>query len=97
MRGEIVHVDLLRVRMDETIQTTVALELVGAEEAPGVNEGGVLSQQVTRELNIEALPGDIPDSIDARRLRHGDQRHASRCRRVTAPTASRCSTTPRRP
>jgi large subunit ribosomal protein L25 len=44
------------------IQTPVTLELVGAEEAPGVVEGGVLSQGVV-ELNIEALPGDIPDTI----------------------------------
>jgi large subunit ribosomal protein L25 len=62
VRGQLVHLDLLRVRMDEAIQTTVTLELTGAEEAPGVVEGGVLSQE-TRELNIEALPGDIPDSI----------------------------------
>jgi large subunit ribosomal protein L25 len=62
VRGEAVHVDLLRVRMDEAIQTTVTLELVGADHAPGVAEGGVLSQE-TRELTIEALPGDIPDSI----------------------------------
>ena len=62
VRGEAVHVDLLRVNMSETIHTTVVLELTGAEEAPGVVEGGVLSQE-TRELNIEALPGDIPDVI----------------------------------
>jgi large subunit ribosomal protein L25 len=62
VRGEAVHVDLLRVRMDEAIQTTVVLELTGADEAPGVTEGGVLSQE-TRELNVEALPGNIPDSI----------------------------------
>ena len=62
VRGEIMHVDLLRVNMNETIHTTVVLELTGADEAPGVIEGGVLSQE-TRELNIEALPGDIPDSI----------------------------------
>jgi large subunit ribosomal protein L25 len=62
VRGEVVHVDLLRVRMDEAIQTTVVLELTGADEAPGVTEGGVLTQE-TRELNIEALPGDIPDVI----------------------------------
>ena len=62
VRGEIVHVDLLRVNMNETIHTTVVLELTGADDAPGVTEGGVLSQE-TRELNIEALPGDIPDSI----------------------------------
>jgi large subunit ribosomal protein L25 len=62
VRGEIVHVDLLRVNMNETIHTTVVLELLGADDAPGVVEGGVLSQE-TRELNIEALPGDIPDAI----------------------------------
>jgi large subunit ribosomal protein L25 len=62
VRGEAVHVDLLRVRMDQAIQTTVTVELVGADEAPGVVEGGVLSQEA-REITIEALPGDIPDSI----------------------------------
>ena len=62
VRGEAVHVDFLRVNMAETIHTTVVLELTGADEAPGVVEGGVLNQE-TRELNIEALPGDIPDSI----------------------------------
>src|SRR3954453_22273204 len=62
VRGEIVHLDLLRVNMNETIQTTVVLELLGADDAPGVNEGGVLSQELC-EVNIEALPGDIPDVI----------------------------------
>ena len=62
VRGEAIHVDLLRVRMDQAIHSTVTLELTGAHEAPGVVEGGILNQEV-RELNIEALPGDIPDSI----------------------------------
>ena len=62
VRGDIMHVDFLRVNMNETIHTTVVLELVGGDDAPGVTEGGVLSQE-TREVNIEALPGDIPDTI----------------------------------
>jgi len=62
VRGEAVHVDLLRVDMKVSIHTTVTLELLGAEDAPGVVEGGVLSQGVV-EINIEALPGDIPDSL----------------------------------
>lgn len=62
VRGETVHIDLLRVRLDEPIQTTVTLELVGADVAPGVIEGGILSQEA-RELNVEALPGAIPDVI----------------------------------
>ena len=62
VRGEAVHVDLLRVRMDQAIHAAVTLEFTGAEEAPGVVEGGIFNQEL-RELNIEALPGDIPDSI----------------------------------
>jgi large subunit ribosomal protein L25 len=60
--GETTHIDLLRVRLDQAIQTTTVVDLTGAEESPGVKEGGVL-EQVTREITIEALPNDIPDSI----------------------------------
>jgi len=62
VRGHAIHVDLLRVDMKVAIQTHVTLELVGADQAPGVIEGGVLSQGAV-EINIEALPGDIPDSL----------------------------------
>jgi large subunit ribosomal protein L25 len=62
VRGEAIHVDLLRVRMDQTIHATVPIEFLGAEEGPGVAEGGIFNQEL-REVNIEALPGDIPDSI----------------------------------
>jgi large subunit ribosomal protein L25 len=62
VRGEAIHLDLLRVDMNKPIHAVVVLELTGGDEAPGVTEGGVLSQE-TRELNIEALPDDIPDSI----------------------------------
>jgi large subunit ribosomal protein L25 len=62
VRGEAVHVDLLRVRMDVAIHATVPIHFEGAEEAPGVSEGGIFNQEL-REVNIEALPGDIPDTI----------------------------------
>ncbi len=62
VRGETVHVDLLRVRLDEEIGAVVPLELTGVDDAPGVKEGGVL-EQITRELNVEALPTAIPESI----------------------------------
>jgi large subunit ribosomal protein L25 len=63
VRGETVHVDLLRVRLDETIQTTVTLHLEGADAAPGVKEGGILTQELIH-LSVEALPNDVPDSIE---------------------------------
>jgi large subunit ribosomal protein L25 len=62
VRGQTVHVDLLRVRLDQAIHAVVPLELLGVDEAPGVKEGGVL-EQITRELNVEALPTAIPEAI----------------------------------
>jgi large subunit ribosomal protein L25 len=62
VRGETTHVDLLRVRLDTKIHAVVSLELTGTEDAPGVKQGGVL-EQVAREVNIEALPTSIPESI----------------------------------
>lgn len=60
--GETVHLDLLRVRLDVKIQAQVLIELVGAEDAPGVREGGTIEQS-TREITVEALPTSIPDSL----------------------------------
>jgi large subunit ribosomal protein L25 len=71
--GDTVHIDLLRVRLDQAIETTVQLELTGTEDAPGVKDGGVL-EHVTRELTIEALPNDIPDNLqhDVSQMQIGD-------------------------
>jgi large subunit ribosomal protein L25 len=63
LRGRITHVDLFEVRLDQPIQAQVVVELVGGEEAPGIKEGGVLSQ-VNREVNVEALPLEMPDRLE---------------------------------
>jgi large subunit ribosomal protein L25 len=62
LRGEIIHLDCLEVRLDEEIQAEVTIELEGADNAPGVREGGVL-EHVGREVTVEALPTDIPEQI----------------------------------
>ena len=62
VRGSIQHLDLMQVKLDEAIQAEVAIELEGVDDAPGVKGGGVL-EHVTREITIEALPTEIPDSI----------------------------------
>jgi large subunit ribosomal protein L25 len=63
VRGDVLHVDLLRVDLDKPIQAPVALHLVGAEASPGVRDGGVL-EHVAREVTVEALPDDIPEALD---------------------------------
>ncbi|HWI74908.1 MAG TPA: 50S ribosomal protein L25 [Baekduia sp.] len=62
VRGELMHVDLLRVDLNVAIQAPVSVELIGADEAPGIIEGGIL-EHVTREITVEALPNEIPESI----------------------------------
>jgi len=62
VRGETMHVDLLRVNLNVAIHAVVALELTGGDDSPGVKDGGVL-EQITRELNIEALPTAIPEFV----------------------------------
>jgi large subunit ribosomal protein L25 len=63
LRGLVTHIDLHEVRLDQPIQTSVAVQLVGGEDAPGVREGGVLSQ-VTREVTVEALPMEVPEHLE---------------------------------
>ena len=64
VRGNLQHIDLQEVKLDEEIQAEVAIELEGAETAPGVKEGGVL-EHVTREITVEALPTAIPERLIA--------------------------------
>jgi large subunit ribosomal protein L25 len=61
IRGHISHIDLQEVRLDQPIQASVNVQLIG--EPAGVKEGGVLSQ-IQREINVEALPMEIPEHID---------------------------------
>jgi large subunit ribosomal protein L25 len=61
VRGKLTHIDLQEVRLDQPIQTSVAVHLVG--EPAGVKEGGVLSH-VTTEVRVEALPLEIPERLE---------------------------------
>jgi large subunit ribosomal protein L25 len=62
VRGNLVHIDFQVVDLKQAIQSEVPIELLGAEESPGVTEGGVLDH-ITHSINVEALPTDIPESI----------------------------------
>jgi large subunit ribosomal protein L25 len=76
VRGFITHVDLQEVRLDRPIHATVPVHVVG--EAAGAKEGGVLSQAVT-EVTVEALPLEVPASVDfdVTSLHIGDSAHLS--------------------
>ena len=61
VRPKLLHIDLHEVRLDRVIQSQVAVEPAG--ESPGVKEGGVLTL-VLREVNVEALPMEVPDRLE---------------------------------
>ena len=60
--GRLVHVDFAPVNMRERIVITVPLAVAGTDESPGVSEGGVLDQ-VAYEVEVESLPGNIPQEL----------------------------------
>jgi large subunit ribosomal protein L25 len=71
LRGKIEHFDLMEVRLDQPIQTSVVVMLVG--ESVGAKAGGVMSQ-VAREIRVEALPLEVPEhvALDVSAMEIGD-------------------------
>ncbi len=74
IRGEVLHADFQRIRLDERITTLVPLELVG--HCKGTIEGGVLDFQL-REIEVECLALEVPEKIeiDTTELGIGDSIH----------------------
>src|SRR5215208_349649 len=72
VKGRLLHADLLRLSMTTTTHVSVAIETTG--EPVGVKlEGGILELQL-REIMVECLPGDIPETlqVDVSNLHIGD-------------------------
>jgi large subunit ribosomal protein L25 len=59
---EMLHADFYQVAMDKALTLTVPIVLKG--EARGVKQQGGIVDFVSREIQIEVLPGDIPESIE---------------------------------
>ena len=60
---QVLHADLGRISLDETVTVAVSVETEG--EAIGVREEGGLLEIILHELDVECLPTDIPESISA--------------------------------
>lgn len=71
-RGELMHVDFIRIRRDVAVSAEIPVHLVG--EATGVRDGGLIEQLIFN-LTVEAMPGNIPVSleVDVSALAIGDQ------------------------
>jgi len=72
IKGNLLHTDLLEIAMDRMLTLTVDIELVGEPE--GVKLDGGTLDFVTRSIEVECLPADIPESIkvDVSRLKIND-------------------------
>jgi len=76
IKDKLLHVDFLRIRLDQRIQTQVAIVLTG--RAKGVIEGGIIDHQI-REVDIECLALEVPEHIevDITNLGLGESVHVS--------------------
>jgi len=61
VKGKLIHVDFLEIAMDQLLELTVNIEIVG--EPIGVKLDGGIMDIVTRAIEVECLPADIPESI----------------------------------
>ena len=70
--SDLLHVDFYRLAMDKALTVTVPVSLSG--EAVGVKQQGGLVDFVTREVQVECMPSEIPEHIevDVTELRVGD-------------------------
>ncbi|MDP9406106.1 MAG: 50S ribosomal protein L25/general stress protein Ctc [Actinomycetota bacterium] len=62
VRRDLLHVDFVTVSRNVKVGVEVPIHLVGADDAPGVGEGGVLSQELYA-LPVEVLPLEVPDEV----------------------------------
>ncbi|MGH7522348.1 MAG: 50S ribosomal protein L25/general stress protein Ctc [Gemmatimonadales bacterium] len=77
IRPDIIHVDFYEIKADEKVTLKVPVHLVGTPD--GVRNAGGVLDQVTREVEIEVLPENIPDRVelDVSALKIGDSLHVS--------------------
>jgi large subunit ribosomal protein L25 len=62
IKGKLLHIDFKRIAMDKAMRVSVPVQLTGT--AAGVKNSGGILDQVLREVEVECLPGDIPDHLD---------------------------------
>jgi large subunit ribosomal protein L25 len=75
LRPDIIHVDFYEIHAAEKVKLKVPVHLVGSPD--GVRNAGGVLDQVTREVEIEVLPENIPDRVelDVTALKIGDSLH----------------------
>ncbi len=95
----VLHLDFYQVRAGEKLHLPVPVRLHGTPA--GVRDDGGVLQQVLHDLEVECLPGDIPEGIDVEvsELRIGDSVHVRdvevpNARILNDPDLTICSVTP---
>lgn len=70
----IMHVDFMRVTAGEVLTISVPVHFIGEEQSPAGKASGVVIQHLMTEIEIEALPKDLPEflSVDLSKIKAGD-------------------------
>ena len=78
IKSHLLHIDLKRIAMDQKLTVSVPIVLKG--EAAGVKQQGGIMEQILREVEVECLPGDIPERDRSGRQRTGVRQSPARLR-----------------
>jgi large subunit ribosomal protein L25 len=62
-KPRVMHIDLLRIRADQKLHMHIPLHFLGAENAPGVKDGGVISHGMS-DVEVICLPADLPEYLE---------------------------------
>ena len=84
LTGEVEHVDFYQVRMDEVIRAHVPIEFVG--ESPAVKAAGGILNKTISEIEVEALPADLPHRFTVDLGALAELEHSIYVRDLTIPT-----------
>jgi len=74
VKRNIIHIDFLQIQKGQVLRTEIPVKVIGTSK--GIKKGGILEEYV-RDIEVECLPRDIPDSItiDVTDLDIGDSVH----------------------
>jgi large subunit ribosomal protein L25 len=78
-KQQVLHVDFQRVDKDHVIHVRVPLHFLNAEVSPGVKTGGGKPHHIVTELDVQCLPGSLPEfiEVDMGTLEVGHSIHAN--------------------
>ena len=78
-KQQVLHIDFQRIDKNKKIHMKVPLHFINAEVCPGVKVGGGVANHIMNEVDVQCLPGDLPEfiEVDLGKLELGQSIHVN--------------------